>query len=102
MMRFLRLPFHLLRQAIVLPTRALIASLGLTFRLGFKAGALPVRGGAAVSRALGWKILGAVTLGMVIGVLIGRQVERQLHRHDHDHRDDGPGVVDVIENEVAA
>lgn len=81
----LTFPVRLLWQALVLPLKVLRSSLGLTFRAGVSVGKLPVKGGAVVSRALGWKLIGALVVGVVMGVFIGRQVERMTHRHDHDH-----------------
>jgi hypothetical protein len=81
-------PLRLVWQAIVLPTKLLIASLGFTFRAGVSVGKLPVKGGAVVSRALGWKLIGALAVGVVIGVVVGRQVERMMHDRDHEHDHD--------------
>lgn len=87
-------PVHLLWQALVLPLKVLLASLGFTFRAGVSVGKLPVKGGAVLSRALGWKLIGALIVGVVVGVFIGRQVERMTHQHDHDH-DHGHGASDL-------
>ena len=100
MKKFITFPVHIAWRAIVLPVKVLIASLGLTFRAGFKVGALPVTGSAAVTRALGWKIVGAVTIGVVIGIVIGRQIGLMSHNHDHDHETDF--VFDGATNGVAA
>lgn len=86
-------PVRLLWQALVLPLKVLRSSLGFTFRAGVTVGKLPVKGGAVVSRALGWKLIGALIVGVVLGVFIGRQVERLTHRHDHDH-DHGANDLD--------
>lgn len=85
MKKLVTFPLHLVWEAIVVPTKMLIASLGFTFRAGYTVGKLPVRGGAVVTRALGWKIIGAVTVGMVVGLIIGRQLGLMSHNHDHDH-----------------
>lgn len=84
MKKLVTFPLHVMREAIVVPIKVLIASMRLTFRIGFKAGALPVKGGAVVTRALGWKLVGAVTIGMVIGVVIGRQIGLMSHSHDEE------------------
>ena len=100
MKKIVGFPVHLLWQAIVLPIKVMIASLGFTFRAGVNVGKLPVRGGAVVTRMLGWKIVGALGVGMVIGVLVGRQIG--LLSHDHDHE---PALTDAemgAESEVAA
>lgn len=91
MKKLITFPAHLVWEAIVVPLKVLVASLGFTFRAGLAVGKLPVKGGAVVTRALGWKLVGAVTLGMLIGVLIGRQIGLMSHNHDHDHDD----AVDV-------
>jgi hypothetical protein len=72
-------------RAVVLPVKVLIASIGLTFRAGFGLGRLPVRGGAAVTRAFGWKIVIAVVVGAVVGFIVGRKVTLYMNDHDHDH-----------------
>lgn len=87
-------PLHLLWQALVLPLRLLVGSLGFTFRAGVSVGKLPIKGGAVVSRALGWKILGAVTIGVVIGFVLGRQVERIVHSRSHNHESNDLDDVD--------
>ena len=79
-------PVRLLWQALVLPLKVLRSSLGFTFRAGVTVGKLPVKGGAVVSRALGWKLIGALIVGVVLGV-------RLTHRHDHDH-DHGANDID--------
>ncbi|MEI7623485.1 MAG: hypothetical protein WCJ88_08015 [Actinomycetes bacterium] len=84
MKKIIGFPLHLVWQAIVLPIKVMIASLGFTFRAGVSVGKLPVRGGAIVTRALGWKIVGALSLGMVLGFLVGRQIGLLSHNHDHD------------------
>ena len=84
MKKLMRFPFHVLWQAVALPTKVLLSSLGLTFRAGYTVGSLPVKGGAAVTRVLGWKIIGALTVGLVIGFFVGRQVGLLSHNHDHD------------------
>jgi len=89
MKKVVTFPIRALRQAFVVPLKVLFASLGFTFRAGVAVGKLPVRGGAVVSRALGWKILGAVTVGLVVGVVIGRQVERMMHASEHVDSDGG-------------
>mgnify|MGYP000857274523 FL=1 len=102
MKKLITFPVHIAWRAIVLPVKVLIASLGLTFRAGFKVGALPVKGSAAVTRALGWKIVGAVTVGVVIGIVIGRQIGLMSHNHDQDHDHETDFVFDGATNEVAA
>jgi|GEM_PF-1433085 len=104
MKKLITFPVHVAWQAIVLPMKVLIASLGLTFRAGFKVGALPVKGSAVVTRALGWKIIGAVTVGVVIGIVIGRQIGLMSHNHDNDHGHDYDAdfAFDGATDEVAA
>ena len=79
---------HLLWRAIVLPVKLLFSTADLTFRAGLKVGAMPVRGGAAVTRALGWKLVTVLGLGMVIGFLLGREFAHWDHGHDHGHSHD--------------
>jgi len=85
MKKLVSFPLHVLWQVIALPTKVLLSSLGFTFRAGYMIGALPVKGGAVVTRALGWKIIGALTVGVVIGFFVGRQVGLLSHNHDHEH-----------------
>lgn len=84
MKKIVGFPLHLVWQAIVLPIKVMIASLGFTFRAGVSVGKLPVKGGAVVTRALGWKIVGALSIGMIIGVIVGRQIGLLSHNHGHD------------------
>jgi hypothetical protein len=104
MKKLVTFPIHSAWRAIVLPAKVLIASLGLTFRAGIKVGALPVKGSAVVTRALGWKIVGAVTVGVVIGIVIGRQIGlmSRSHDHDHGHDHDADFAFDGADTEVAA
>lgn len=96
MKKLLTLPVRAAWHAVVLPVKVLMASLGLTFRAGFAVGKLPVKGGAVVSRALGWKIIGALTVGLVIGLVLGRRLGAMGHDHDHGAEragQDDPGVT---------
>lgn len=99
-MKLITGPIHLAWRALVLPVKVIVASVGLTFRAGLMAGRLPVKGGVAVSRALGWKIVGALVLGTVLGFVAGRQFTLLTNGHDHDHDhdhdhglDEGAGVA---------
>ena len=78
---------RLLWRAVVLPVKVLFSTADLTFRAGVKVGSLPVRGGAAVSRALGWKLVTALGVGVVIGFVIGREFAHWGHGHDHHDHD---------------
>ena len=78
-------PLHVLWKSIVLPVKVIFSTADLTFRAGVKVGGLPVKGSAALTRALGWKLVGALTLGVVLGFLIGRKVALLGHDHGHDH-----------------
>ena len=100
MKKIIGFPLHLVWQAIVLPIKVMIASLGFTFRAGVSVGKLPVRGGAIVTRALGWKIVGALSIGVVLGFFVGRQIG--LLSHDHDHDEPTFDVETSTEAEVAA
>ena len=84
MKKIVGFPLHLVWQAIVMPIKVMIASLGFTFRVGVNVGKLPVRGGAVVTRALGWKIVGTLGIGMIIGFLVGRQIGLLSHNHAHE------------------
>jgi len=73
-MKLLSVPIRLLWRLIVLPVKILLASAGLTFRAGFKAGTLPVKGGVAAGRRLGLKALILFAGGVALGVVIGRRL----------------------------
>lgn len=103
-MRFLFKPItgsvHLLVRAIVLPVKLLFSTADVTFRAGLKVGSMPVRGGAAVTRALGWKLVTVLGLGVAIGFLLGREFAHWGHDHSHDHdhgHSDDRGEESVIE-----
>lgn len=94
-MKLITGPIHLAWRALVLPIKVVLATIGLTFRTGLAVGRLPVKGGVVVSRALGWKIVGALVVGTILGFVAGRQITLRTsghdHDHDHDHGDDhGP------------
>ena len=98
MKKLLTFPIRAMWQSFIVPVKVLLSSVGFIFRAGFTVGSLPVRGGALVSRALGWKILGALTLGVVIGVIIGRR----LAAHDHAHHGDDVDVAPPVSDSGAA
>jgi len=98
-MSALTAPFHLLWKSLVIPAKILFSTADLTFRAGVKVGGLSVRGGAVVTRALGWKLLGTLIFGVVIGVLVGRKIALLGHNHDHhndhDHDHDHSDLEEV-------
>ncbi len=73
-MKLLTFPIRLLFLLILIPLKLILASAGFTFRTGFKAGALPVKGGFAAGRALGLKALVLFAAGVALGVVVGRKL----------------------------
>jgi len=72
-MKVITLPVRLVVRLVVLPIKLVLATAGLTFRAGFKVGTLPLRGGAAATRALGFKAVVLFVLGAVGGVAAARR-----------------------------
>jgi hypothetical protein len=73
-MKLLTFPIRLLFLLILIPLKMILATAGFTFRTGFKAGALPVKGGFAAGRALGLKALVLFAAGVALGVIVGRKL----------------------------
>jgi hypothetical protein len=73
-MKLLTFPIRLLFRLVLLPIKLVLAVTGLTFRTGFKAGTLPIKGGYKASRALGLKALVLFAAGIAVGVVIGRRL----------------------------
>ncbi len=73
-MKLLTFPIRLLFRLVLLPLKLLLVTAGLTFRTGFKAGTLPVKGGYAAGRALGLKALVLFAAGIALGVVVGRRL----------------------------
>lgn len=73
-MKLLTFPIKLLIRLVILPIKLLLATAGLTFRAGFKAGTLPVKGGVVAGRALGLKALVLFAAGVALGVFVGRKL----------------------------
>ena len=73
-MKLLTFPVKLLVRLMVLPIKVVLATAGLTFRAGFKAGTLPVKGSAVAVRTLGLKAVLLFAAGVVLGVYVGRRL----------------------------
>lgn len=73
-MKLLTFPVKLLIRLAVLPIKLVLATAGLTFRAGFKAGTLPVKGSAVAVRSLGLKAVVLFAAGIALGVFIGRRL----------------------------
>lgn len=73
-MKLLTFPIKLLLRLVILPIKLLLATAGLTFRAGFKAGTLPVKGSVAAGRALGLKAVLLFAGGVALGVVVGRKL----------------------------
>ena len=73
-MKLLTFPIKLLVRLLILPIKLVLATAGLTFRAGFKAGTLPVKGGVVAGRALGLKALVLFAAGVALGVVVGRKL----------------------------
>jgi hypothetical protein len=73
-MKLLTFPVKLLVRLVVLPVKVVLAIAGLTFRAGFKAGTLPVKGGAVAVRTLGFKAVVLFATGVALGVYVGRRL----------------------------
>lgn len=73
-MKLLTFPIRLLLRLVLLPIKLVLATAGLTFRAGFKAGTLPVKGSALAVRKLGFKAVLLFAAGVAVGVLIGRRL----------------------------
>ena len=70
----IRLLFRLVALVVVIPIKVILATAGLTFRTGFKAGTLPVKASVAGGRALGLKALVLFAAGVALGVVVGRRL----------------------------
>ena len=73
-MRLISVPLKLLVRLVVLPVKVLLATAGLTFRAGFKAGTLPVKGSAFAVRSFGLKAVVLFAAGLALGVYVGRRL----------------------------
>ena len=73
-MKLLTFPVKLLVRLLILPIKVVLATAGLTFRAGFKAGTLPVKGSAVAVRTLGLKAVVLFAAGVVLGVYVGRRL----------------------------
>ena len=73
-MKLLTFPIRLLVRLVILPVKLVLATAGLTFRAGFKAGTLPMKGSAVAVRKLGFKAVLLFIGGVALGVMIGRRL----------------------------
>jgi hypothetical protein len=99
-MKVLTFPIRLLFRLLLLPLKLLLVTAGLTFRTGFKAGTLPVKGSFAAGPALGLKALVLFAAGVALGVFVGRKPgatggELAEASYGFDDRDTGPEAVAV-------
>ncbi|HEY6532347.1 MAG TPA: hypothetical protein VIY72_08595 [Acidimicrobiales bacterium] len=104
-MKLLTFPFRLLFRLVVLPIKIVLATAGFTFRTGFKAGTLPVKGGYKATRLLGLKALVLFAAGIALGIVIGRRLGEagaelaESYGGGFDREDRGP-VVALVEDTV--
>ena len=73
-MRLISVPLKLLIRLVLLPLKVVLATAGLTFRAGFKAGTLPVKGTALAVRSFGVKAVLLFAAGVALGVYVGRRL----------------------------
>lgn len=73
-MKLLTFPIKVLLRLVILPIKLVLATAGLTFRAGFKAGTLPVKGSVVAGRALGLKAVVLFAAGVALGVVVGRKL----------------------------
>ncbi|MCD9624944.1 hypothetical protein [Rhabdothermincola salaria] len=73
-MKLITVPVKVLVRLVVLPVKLVLATVGFTFKTGYKAGALPVKGSVVAGRALGLKALVVLALGVAGGIAIGRRL----------------------------
>ena len=68
----------LVRVFVVMPIKLVFAALGLTARTGYRVGRLPVRATGRGARALGFKGVVLLVLGLAIGLLLAPESGKQL------------------------
>lgn len=73
-MKLITVPVKVLVRLVVLPVKLVLATVGFTFKTGYKAGALPVKGSVVAGRALGLKALVVLAIGLAGGIAIGRRL----------------------------
>jgi hypothetical protein len=76
--KLLTFPIRLLFRLVLLPVKLVLATLGLTFRTGFKVGTLPVKGGFFATRRLGFKAVLLFVLGLASGVALAKRFGPRL------------------------
>lgn len=104
-MKLLTFPFRLLFKLVLLPIKIVLATAGFTFRTGFKAGTLPVKGGYRAGRLLGLKALVLFAAGIALGVVVGRRLgeagaELAETYDGPDRRSDSGPVVALVEDTI--
>jgi hypothetical protein len=103
-MKLLTFPIRLLFWLVLLPIKVVLAVAGLTFRTGFKAGTLPIKGSYRASRALGLKALVLFAAGIALGVVIGRRLGESgadlAESYGGFDRDEPSPVVALVEDTV--
>jgi hypothetical protein len=106
-MKLLTIPVKLLFRLVLLPIKVVLATAGLTFRAGFKAGTLPVKGSAVAVRSLGLKAVVLFAAGVALGVFIGRrlgaagaELAEASYPDSFGALDDGPGPVATLVEET--
>ena len=109
-MKLLTFPIRLLLRLVLLPIKLVLATAGLTFRAGFKAGTLPMKGSAVAVRKLGFKAVLLFAAGVAVGVAIGRRlgepaIELAESSYPEDFGSSGTalrGVAPVVDEASAA
>jgi|EndMetStandDraft_8_1072994.scaffolds.fasta_scaffold37416_3 hypothetical protein len=104
-MKLLTFPIRLLFRLVLLPIKIVLATAGFTFRTGFKAGTLPIKGGYRTGRFLGLKALVLFAAGIALGVVIGRRLgeagaELAETYGGPDRRGDSGPVVALVEDTI--
>ena len=77
-MKLLTLPFQIVARLLAVTGKLIVATGEVGYRAGYVAGSVPVKGGAAVSRALGPKAMIMLVLGIVLGGVIGWRLVSML------------------------
>jgi len=106
-MKLLTFPVKLLFRLVLLPVKLVLATAGLTFRAGFKAGTLPVKGSAVAVRSLGLKAVVLFAAGIALGVFVGRrlgsagaELAEASYPGSFGAVDDGPAPVATLVEET--
>jgi hypothetical protein len=77
-MRLITGLFRLMFRLALLPIKLLLATMGITFRVGYRVGTAPVRVGARATRAAGISGILCFLLGVAVGLLFAPGPGREL------------------------